>query len=785
MVVCEKPGIRCDVLLLGLLFVFFAAAGYSSAQTPEPKADDLTVGSMEVKGNVTISATKILSTVRARAGERFDSTSAAEDARRIARIEGVEYAYYNTTVADGQVKLTFVVVEKNLVRAIVFIGNAGLGDKKLLKELSFKQGDYLDTMLVSSGERSIRELYLKKGYPNVAVEADKEKLAVGRVVYNITEGVRTTIKDVTFEGNKSFASGELLRAIKTKPKKYLFWPVYYNTEQVGEDKVSLVEVYQKRGYLDSRIETSVELSEDMKDAHVKFSIEEGPVYLVDEIVFSGNEFLDNAQLKEGLKLEVGGFYSKDRAEYDEKHVRGRFLEAGFVDAATVVEHQFVDGSKVKVEFVISEGERFKVGRIDITGNEEVHDRVIRRILDEEGFRPGEWFNANLARGDGSGELEKLLKRNVFTESAFIEAKGEMTGRRDAQVSVIEGKTGSVMVGAGIASDSGLIGQFVYDQRNFDITDVPDSWTELIMGKAFKGAGQRFRVSLNPGTVVSTFSISFVEPYLYDKPISLETLVSGYQRQRESYDEKRLKGYVGFEKRYRDDWRRGFAVRLEDVEVSDLDGDAPQEIRDVKGHTHLAGGRIYVRRDTTDIRFAPSKGYNFDAGYEQVGGDYTFGILDGTQRWYKTLHEDLAERKTVLEMKVHGATIVGDAPPFEKFYAGGSGSIRGFEYRGVSTRGLQTNVANPERKDPIGSDWILTGNAEVAVPLASEMFSALFFVDGGMIDSGGPRVSVGTGLQILLPQWFGPVPMRFELAAPILDEDEDEARVFNFSVGALF
>ena len=105
---------------------------------------------------------------------------------------------------------------------------------------------------------------------------------------------------------------------------------------------------------------------------------------------------------------------------------------------------------------------------------------------------------------------------------------------------------------------------------------------------------------------------------------------------------------------------------------------------------------------------------------------------------------------------------------------------------MSTRGLQTGGgANPQRKDPIGSDWIFTSNAEVAIPLASEIFSALFFVDTGMIDSGGVRASVGTGLQIMLPRWFGPVPMRFELAVPFMKEDEDETKVFSFSVGALF
>ena len=120
-----------------------------------------------------------------------------------------------------------------------------------------------------------------------------------------------------------------------------------------------------------------------------------------------------------------------------------------------------------------------------------------------------------------------------------------------------------------------------------------------------------------------------------------------------------------------------------------------------------------------------------------------------------------------------------------FYAGGSRSIRGFDYRGVSTRGLQTNVADPQREDPIGSDWIILGNAELIVPVVSDNLSALLFVDSGVIDSGGYRASIGTGIQIMLPHWFGPVPMRFEVAVPISKDDEDDTQFFSFSVGRLF
>ena len=141
---------------------------------------------------------------------------------------------------------------------------------------------------------------------------------------------------------------------------------------------------------------------------------------------------------------------------------------------------------------------------------------------------------------------------------------------------------------------------------------------------------------------------------------------------------------------------------------------------------IAGIRLGIGRRTTDNRLRPTTGYEFNTGYEQLAGDHTFGLVTGSHVWYRTLHEDLAEQKTVLALKLLGATAVGDAPPFEKFYAGGTGEygIRGFRYRGISTRAGIND-------DPVGSDWIFLANAEVTVPLVSESLAALFFIDSGV------------------------------------------------------
>lgn len=743
------------------------------------------IGSIKITGNHGVSNNEILSKVHSRVGEFFDQEVAKEDARRIAELSGVEYSFYNTVVVDGKIQLTFVVGERNIIRSIGFEGNHKYKDKKLRAKTGLKVGDYLDAVVVQSAKETLTDFYLKKGFAFVEIILADESLISGELDFTVTEGPRVKIESVRITGNDKIKTAELKRAAKLSRKKLLFWTKYYNEKSVDDNLQKLQNIYHKQGFLNSSITVRREFNKDKSKVRLIFVITEGPVYSIDTIAIKGAQHFTPEHLRQELKSESGKVYSEAKADSDVKQLLKLYHEIGFIDVRVEKNIQFVAEDKVSVGFDITEGQRFRIGVINITGNEQTQDKVIRRVLDEYDFRPGRWYNADIARGDvsGSGYLEKLIRRTVYADSATITPAGSKPGQRDAQVSIVEGQTGSIMLGGGIASNSGGFAQFVYEQRNFDISDTPENFREFITGKAFRGAGQTLRLELRPGTQEDVYLISFTEPYFQNKPISLDVVGSSYARGRESYDEERTKGYVGFEKRYKNRWRRSLGFRVEDVDVGNLEPDAPKEITDIKGSNMLFGARFGIGRDLTDDRFNPSSGNRFDAGYEQVGGDHTFGILSGTWRWYKTLYEDLAEQRTILGTKLHAATTVGNAPPFEKFYAGGQGSLRGFDYRGVSTRGR--NPVTGKLDDPIGSDWIFLANAEVVTPLVSENFAALFFVDSGIIDSGDYRAAVGTGIQIMLPHWFGPVPMRFELAQPFMKDGDDETQIFSFSVGRLF
>ena len=680
----------------------FAAGGGSRLTASREEDEDkqsLVISSITVTGNRNITGSEVLSKVRSRVGQAFEAEKAAEDAKRVAELSGIAYCYYSVDIVNDKVELTFAVVEKNVVDCIKFEGNCAYNAKTLAGKLTFKVGEYLDPVMASVGVRTLTEFYKNEGFAFAKVTLDSGALSSGKVIYKIEEGPRVKVASVKFKGNCVLKSGELKKLLKTKTRKWVILQGYYNEDAIEQDLIKLQETYQDQGYLDAKIEAKKEFNESKNKVRVTYEIDEGPAYCIDKIRFEGLKRLSQEQVRACIKSEEGTRYNPSVVQMDVKRLQRLYREKGFVDAKAEQKRIFVAKDKVDVEFDITEGGQFRIGQIEITGNEQTQDRVFRRVLDEYEFQPGDWYNANMARGDGQGELERRVQRMSVAESVTITPTGNKPDSKDAQVHVIEGQTGMIMLGAGVSSDSGVIGQFVFDQQNFDISNKPKSLKDFFTGDAFKGGGQNLRIALQPGTEVSEYSVSFTEPYLKDKPTQLDVLGSNWERFRESYDEERLKGYVGVEKRYLNRWRRSISVRAENVGVNDIDDDAPQEIKDVEGDNCLAGVRLGVRRDLTDDMYTPGKGDIFEVGYEQVGGDFTFGILGSTYKWYTTLREDLAEQRTIFSARIHAGTTLGDAPPFEKYYAGGQGSIRGFEYRGVSTRGLQTNVAESRTQGP--------------------------------------------------------------------------------------
>ena len=355
----------------------------------------------------------------------------------------------------------------NIIKSINFVDNRKFKDKVLRQRLGFKLGDPLDPYLAENGRKTIIEVYRKIGFAFVNVGMDLGEFSQGRLLYIIEEGPRVRVKDVKFVGNKAIGSGTLKKLLKTKERKWLTWPSYYTEEAVEEDLEKLRQRYYEQGFLNHRIEVKKEFTKDKSKVRITFMINEGPIYHINEVEFVGNEYFDLQRLQEEVELKPDQIYLKKRADLDAKKLAKLYHEHGFIDAQVRQKPKFVpeiDVSVVDVEFQISEGKQFRIGRIDITGNEMTQDKVVRRVLDEYDFTPGQLYNADMAPQEGGGKLEGYVKRMVLADDVIIrpvEATSGDPNSKDLKVDVTEGMTGMIMPGVGASSDSGVIGRLIY------------------------------------------------------------------------------------------------------------------------------------------------------------------------------------------------------------------------------------------------------------------------------------------------------------------------------------
>ncbi len=352
------------------------------------------------------------------------------------------------------------------------------------------------------------------------------------------------------------------------------------------------------------------------------------------------------------------------------------------------------------------------------------------------------------------------------------------GQADIDIYVNEARTGRLMFGVGVNSDAGVVGSVILNENNFDIARFPTSFDDLIYGNAFRGAGQRFRLELVPGSTVSRYLVSWSDPYFLNSNYSVGVNGFYYQRFFDDWDEQRAGGRIQLGRQLTQQWSIASALRLEEVEISEPNVPTPSLLADVLGSNFLSTVRFSVAHDTRDSPFIPGEGHFVEAAYEQGFGDFVYPRAEAEARQFFTLYSrpDGMGRHILSVGGNLGWTDSG-TPIFERYYAGGFQTFRGFQFRGVSPRQLGTRV---------GGRWMMLGSVEYLFPmLANETIQGVAFSDLGTVEEDVGledfRVTVGLGLRVTIPA-MGPVPLAFDFAVPLAKEDEDDTRVFSFYVG---
>ncbi len=400
-----------------------------------------------------------------------------------------------------------------------------------------------------------------------------------------------------------------------------------------------------------------------------------------------------------------------------------------------------------------------------------NDEVIIR-----GQSPGGPFYQPPAPGRGNAVLEGSPYNNQF--------QALPPGWVDINVSAAEGRTGRLMFGAGVNSDAGIVGSFVWDERNFNLFRPPTSFADIIDGRAWRGGGQRFRLEAAPGDQVSRYAISWTDPYFMYSDYSLSVSGFYFNRFYPDWDETRTGGRVAIGKQLTPEWSVNGAFRLEDVEISNprlVTGFATSvpELEAVRGNNFLSTFRASVAHDTRDSTLLPGEGHFMDLAYEQAFGDFNYPRFEGEGRQYYTLfNRPDGSGKQVLTLAGNLGWSGNDTPVFERYYAGGFQSFRGFAFRGITPRGAD-NIST-------GGTWQMLGTAEYRVPVtADDMIHLVAFTDVGTVEqeitADNFRVTVGLGLRVVVPA-MGPVPLAFDFGFPIRSSANDDERIFSFYVG---
>lgn len=352
---------------------------------------------------------------------------------------------------------------------------------------------------------------------------------------------------------------------------------------------------------------------------------------------------------------------------------------------------------------------------------------------------------------------------------------------DVFVDLEETQTGRFLLGVGVNSDAGVVGQILLDERNFDWRRPPRSWQDVVDGTAWRGGGQKLRLEAAPGSEVQRYLATWQEPFLMGTPVSLSLSGSYYDRRFNDWDEQRLGGRIGLGYQWvQSDVSTAFSYRGESVNISNPSNPAEPQLAEVLGDNVLHGFRLGVINDTRDSAFLPTQGHYLEVYGEQVVGTFDYPRVGFDFKKYYLVREraDHSGRHVVsLTTKVDYTGT--NTPVYDQFFAGGFSTMRGFDFRGASpvSNGVQ-----------VGGEFRWLNSAEYMFPItADDMLHGVVFCDFGTVEPGVEindfRVAPGVGLRVTVPA-MGPAPIALDFAFPVASAQFDDEQVFSFSIGFL-
>jgi outer membrane protein insertion porin family len=691
--------------------------------------------------------------------------------------------------------IVIIIVENPIVSRVAFEGNREIDDETLTSEVQLKPRAVYTRARVQADVQRILNLYRRQGLYAAQVDPKIINLDNNRidVVFEISEGQATKVRAINFIGNAAFSDSQLRYVISTTQTtllSFLKGTNIYDQDRLNLDRELLRQFYMKNGYADVRVvSATADLDRDGRGFFITFTIEEGERYRFGAIdIESALPSLNVENLRGYVLTRSGKVFNSEKVEKTIEALTVGVSEQGYAfgQVKTRLDRD-PSTATINMVYVIDEGPRIYIERIDIVGNFRTEDGVIRRQ-----FR--------LAEGDAFNRLlveaaRKRLRALGFFKTVEVETNpGSSPDRVIVVVKVQEQPTGELSFGAGYSTSEGVIGDISITERN-------------LMGK-----GQYVRLGFSGSLERAQVDFSFTEPYFLDR-----NLAAGFDLFHKEVD---LSNVASFSQRstggnlrlgfpIADNTQMGLRYRLEQEEIFDVLNNASLAVKQSEGTFLTSSVGYTVAYDTRNLPQSPSSGYftSFSQDFAGVGGDvqYIRSVVDA--RGYYPI-----TNKITLVGRAQGGQIQGwggqDVRLTDLFFKGGE-TIRGFERAGYGPRDAcedpitRARVANCSR-DSLGGELFWATTAEVRfpfpyVPESLGMQGALFVDAGSLWDPSGEALTavaeegsfifdsaemrLSTGFSII---WQSPLgPLRADIAQALLKADFDKTELFRFGASTNF
>ena len=678
-------------------------------------------------------------------------------------------------VQDGV--LIVLVQERPTISRIDISGNKEFDTdtlKKALRDIGLAEARIFDRSALERAEQEMKRQYISRGRYGASVTTTVTPQDRNRVAINITmqEGEAAKIARINIVGAQAFTERQLLDEMTLTTPGWTTWYTkndQYSKQKLTADLEKIRSFYQNRGYLEFAVEsTQVSITPDKEDIYITVNIVEGPQFKVGDVRLAGDLMVPESELRQLLQLKPGDVYSRELLQRTAKDISDRLGAEGFAFANVNAIPEIDQQNKVaSFTILVDSGRRVYIRRINISGNSKTRDEVIRREMRQ---LESAWYD-----GPRIERSKVRVRRLGYFDDVSIETPpvAGTTDQADVDVTVVERNTGTINAGLGYSSSDGVVLNASVSQQNIF------------------GSGNALIAAINTSRINRNYTVAFTEPYWTVDGVS--RTIEGYYRTVNptslsvaAYSSSTFGGAIGFGIPITETDSVNVGFRAERTTLELYEDSPPSYIAYVAQYGPTTDSYVVSggwSRDTRNDVLYPTSG-RLQSLLGEVGlpfGDVSYYKVNYLQQNFYPVWRDLV---VMLRADVGYADgMSGSQLPFYKvFYAGGVGSVRGYETASLGPRDIFNNSVGGKRK--------IVGNIEAFYPLirGDKSVRASVFTDAGQIYALGTqpqyesfRYSMGFGLA-----WNSPVgPLKFSYAIPISEKPGDRLQKFQFQVGSVF